>query len=238
MPPPLRHLTRRVAPRQGSVSRATRAGASRCRAAALKLAFGLVLALPWLGACATGRAAPDTASAGPEAPAAAPAARLPDPVWLTDARQISILPVAALGGRLETRQLIQGIYKGQSYAMDVVIDADAGHFSLIALNGFGTQIFDLEYDAAGLRYESGLPIGKLKPEYLMADFQLCYFPAGALRGMLEAAGLGFDQEGQGTRWRRTVRDGAAAIIEIERTGSELNYRNLLRGYSYHIQEGS
>ena len=70
----------------------------------------------------------------------------------------------------------------------------------------------------------------------MADYQLCYFPAPAVKAKVEAAGLGFEEGGQGAGLRRTVRDGSTAIIEIERRDGVLHYRNLLRGYAYHITE--
>lgn len=158
------------------------------------------------------------------------------PVWLTNQKSITILPVSALAGTLVLQQQIEGDYQGQGYVMQTVIDADESHFSLIALNSFGTQVFDLEYDDLGIRYESGLPIGNIKCEYLMADFQLCYFPAPALEAMISAAGLEFAETGDGASLRRTVSDAGQLIIEIERRDGILHYRNLLRGYAYHISE--
>ena len=161
------------------------------------------------------------------------------PVWLTNQKSIQILPVAALGQTLERRQQIVGDFQGQTLVMDALIEATTDHFSLIVLNSFGNQIFDLEYDSQGIRCDSPLPLGKIKPEYLMADWQLCYFPRAAVATMLHDSGLRLVESDSGDNRRRTVYDGDQLIIDISRDGSGvLHYRNLLRGYAYTITEGN
>jgi hypothetical protein len=164
----------------------------------------------------------------------------PAPVWITNQKAVVILPPAALSTSLELQQQIEGDFQGQTYVMQTVVDAAPDHFSLYALNAFGTQVFELQYEASGVRYSTGLPIPNFKPEYLLADWQLCFFPAPAVAGMLRSAGLDFaETRAADGGWTRRVRDGGAAIIEI--TGDAagtVRYRNLLRGYAYTITQGN
>jgi hypothetical protein len=164
----------------------------------------------------------------------------PAPVWITNQKAVAILPPAALPAPLELQQQIEGDFQGQTYVMQTVVDAAPDHFSLYALNAFGTQVFELQYEASGVRYSTGLPIPNFKAEYLLADWQLCFFPAEAVAGMLKSAGLDFEESrADGGAWTRSVRDGGATIIEIAGdTAGTVRYRNLLRGYAYTITQGN
>lgn len=127
---------------------------------------------------------------------------------------------------------MEGSYQKQVYYMDVLLQADSTSFLLLAFNSFGTQIFELSYDKNGTRYNTGLPIGKMKPEYLIADFQIAFYPAAAVEGMLKAAGLGFSVTKEGENSVRRVYDGDQILIEAQLGPTVSVYRNLLRGYEY------
>ena len=77
----------------------------------------------------------------------------------------------------------------------------------------------------------------MKPEYIVADFELCYYKAEAVRGMLDRAGLGFCEMRKDSSLFRTVTSGSDTIVTIERTRENLHLKNHLRGYEYNIRYG-
>jgi hypothetical protein len=77
----------------------------------------------------------------------------------------------------------------------------------------------------------------LKPEYIVADFQFCFYRADALEAALESCGLALTTErrpggAEGPVEARTISDGKKSIIEIEKTKNAVRYRNHVRGYAY------
>lgn len=184
-------------------------------------------ALACLGLAALALAA--CQSAPPPGAAAGPA---PRPVWLTDQKSISLLDNSVLAAGIDLRRQVEGRYKASTYYMDVAVQAGPDSFLLLAFNAFGTQLFELDYDREGVRYQTGLPVGAIKAEYLVADFQIALYPAAAVRGMLGAAGLRFEEgTAEGEPFRR-VWDGERLIVDVRLGPGEWRYRNLLRDYEY------
>jgi hypothetical protein len=168
---------------------------------------------------------------------------MPDPsrdrqvsrVYLTDSQTIRLLPPSALGRDFESYQQIEGSYRGESHYLEVYVQADRERLVMVAYNSFGAKVFEMEQAADWLRFSAALSPGRIKPEYILADFQLCFFPAGPLRRNLSAAGLSFEEQREGEALLRTVSSEGRIIIEIRRTAGEVRYRNLLRGYQYIVR---
>jgi len=71
----------------------------------------------------------------------------------------------------------------------------------------------------------------MKPEYIIADFQLCFYSAAALRKAVEDCGLSFDNSGNSRR----IFKGKTVIIEIEKSRNTVKLTNHLRGYKYTLE---
>ncbi len=183
---------------------------------ALSIAFGAALA----SGCAGG-------------PSPARAIR---PVFLTNAKSIVLLPTQALGGTVEVRQLMEGRYGSMTYSLEAYVKAGPEEIAMVALSGFGTEVYSLTYRNSGIEFTAVPFAGNPKPEYLVADFQLCYFPAAAVSSMVGAAGLAFTETKTDDGWRREVRDGDAVVIGVSRRGATIEFENRLRGYGYTIRE--
>jgi hypothetical protein len=75
-----------------------------------------------------------------------------------------------------------------------------GTMTIVGLSAMGVRIFTIKYDGQSTSVENTLPIPpQLTPERLLADFQLVYWPLGALRPPLEAAGWKVTEPAPGTR---------------------------------------
>ena len=157
-------------------------------------------------------------------------------VSLTNSTTLEILPPSAMGGPFESYQQVEGSYRGQTYYLDTYVSADDERFLMLAFNSFGTKVFELEYTGSSVRFTAAFSTGSMKPEYILADFQLCFFPAEAVRKNVTAAGLSFEERKEGDALIRTVSTEGRLIIEIRRTAGEVRYNNVLRGYQYIIRE--
>jgi hypothetical protein len=98
----------------------------------------------------------------------------------------------------------------------------------------------LSYDGLSVFLDSPYFPSSLKPEYVIADFQFCFYCPDVLTETLKTIGLTFgvskvEVPEIGFVERRTILSGTKKIIEIEKTPNMIRYNNLLRGYSYTLE---
>jgi hypothetical protein len=79
-----------------------------------------------------------------------------------------------------------------------------------------------------------------KPEYIIADFQLCFYRSDAVSRALKDCGLKFQVEkhvddGGETAETRVIFDGKTGIIEIEKRKTAVRFINHVRGYAYTLE---
>jgi hypothetical protein len=154
------------------------------------------------------------------------------PVHLTDNAKFELLPPSAIETPFDGPQQISGEYGGNEYLMDAWTIADETKIDIVVYTSMAVQVATLSYDGTSASLKSSLFPKSLKPEYIIADFQLVYYKSQALAPALAAAGLTFREEGN----VRTVSgpDGAE-IIKITKTGGTVVYQNKLRKYSYTLR---
>ena len=89
-----------------------------------------------------------------------------------------------------------------------------------------------------------IDVEKMKPEYVLADFQACFYPFEALQKNFDKYGFDFDElrtAGSGEPppdFERTLTDNGKVILRIVRKANEIDLVNELRHYKYHITLGS
>ena len=93
----------------------------------------------------------------------------------------------------------------------------------------------------GVKAESSvLDVTKMKAEYLVADFQVCFYPFAALKENFEKAGFTFvesrDVSAAGD-YVRTLKVGDRVILVATKKAREVSLVNELRKYSYRITLG-
>jgi len=71
----------------------------------------------------------------------------------------------------------------------------------------------------------------LKPEYIIADFQLCFYNTSALTRALEECGLSIENSEN----NRRILSGKTVIIEINKSRDTVRLVNHLRGYTYTLE---
>jgi hypothetical protein len=163
--------------------------------------------------------------------------RRPKPVYITDDRALPLLDTALLDRSLELSQRVKGSYGGKVYFLEVYSKADAEGLDMVGLNSLGTEVMDISYSKSkGIRLSNKLGAPGFKPEYVVADFQIAYYPFEAVRAALEPYGLDFElRVGDGSE-SRVLSRGGRVILAVERLPGGLRLTNTLRGYSYDVQE--
>ncbi|MDR2741769.1 MAG: DUF3261 domain-containing protein [Treponema sp.] len=137
-------------------------------------------------------------------------------------------------------QQITGNYENHEWVMEAWVQADETQINMGLFNSFGGTLGDLSFRGQEIHFTSGVLPDSLKPEYILADFQFCFYKPEALAAALEDAGLTLVTERQvagdgGFRETRTIFDGKDRIIDIEKTPSSVRYTNHLRGYAYTLE---
>ena len=153
--------------------------------------------------------------------------------WLTNSKKFTLLPPHDIEAPFDSQQIISASYGGRDYQFTAWVKADETGLEMTLVNDLGASMGELSYRDGTLSFSSTVFPASLKPEYIVADFQLCFYNAGKLRLTLEKQGLSLEDTGSARR----VLNGNTAIIEIEKKPNSVKFVNNLRGYAYTI-EGS
>ena len=154
-------------------------------------------------------------------------------VWLTDGSKYILLPPENIEHPLDMPQFVSASYGGKDYYLNTWVKADAAGLNITIINELGANMGELAYRDGKVSFASSAFPPSLRPEYIVADFQLCFYKASALRQTLETCGLSFEDSGSG---RRILQD-KKVIVEIEKTRNVIRFVNYLREYLY-ILEGN
>jgi hypothetical protein len=167
------------------------------------------------------------------------------PVYYSDNRSVALLPTSAMTEKLDMPQHLRGEFTQQdgslkSFEGDSWVRANDTILSIMLFSGFGTTIAEITYGKDSVHFESSvMDVEKMKAEYVLADFQVCFYPYKALKDNFEEAGFVFEESRGGANldYVRTLKDGNTLVLTAERKGKEITLVNSLRHYSYHITLG-
>ena len=151
--------------------------------------------------------------------------------FLTDDSKYYLLPPGDIAKPIDMAQFVSASFSGHDYFMNTWVKADETGVEIILFNDFGAGMGELVFKKDELHFSSLVFPKSLKPEYIVADFQLCFYDPLLLKTALKKSGLVFETEGR----KRRVLKGRNLIIEIEETDEEVKLVNHLRGYSYALE---
>jgi len=152
-------------------------------------------------------------------------------VYLADGARFVLLPTAAIEKPMDMAQFISASFMDQSHFFQAWVRANETAMDITLFNELGAAMGDLSYRDGIISFYSRVLPRSLRPEYIVADFQLCFYDTALLRRSLEEAGLSLAVQGN-TRRIYNRRD---LIIEIERAPGKVNFINHLRGYTYTLE---
>jgi len=128
-------------------------------------------------------------------------------------------------------QHISASYNRQSFYFSSWIFADENGIDISLFNELGAAMGELSYREGVVNLSSAVFPKSLKPEYIVADFQLCFYDPELLGKALKDCGLVLETQNN----NRRIYSGKNLIIEIEKTYGAVKLVNRLRGYSYTLE---
>jgi len=165
---------------------------------------------------------------------------VPSSVKIAPDLVLAMPQVADLGRPVEVSQLVTVHYGQQSFAFEVHIQATPEHFLFVGLDLMGRKMITIDWTKDKINYEkaSWVP-SELRPENILADIVLLYWPAAIVRQGLATSG-GKLLAGKNSRtvmlrdkkiWRADYRP----TVKNDLWSGKLHYRNLARGYEFDVQ---
>ena len=152
-------------------------------------------------------------------------------IWLTDSKKFTLLPPSDIDVPLDSQQIISASYGGQDFQFIAWVSADETGLDMTLVNELGVSMGELSYRDGAVSFSSSVFPKFLKPEYIVADFQFCFYNDQKLRQTLEESGLSLEK----TETGRRILKGDTVIIEIEKSQNIVKFINYLRGYAYTIE---
>lgn len=162
------------------------------------------------------------------------------PVYYSDNRSINLLPTSVMTNPIDMAQRLEGYFAKpdgdtSSFSGDTWVRANDSILSINLFSSFGTTIAELTYDKDSVSLSSSFIDGeKMKAEYVLADFQVCFYPFEALKKNFEQSGFEFLEVSEGGNFERTLLENGSVILRVKKSGSEIDLVNDLRKYRYHI----
>lgn len=151
--------------------------------------------------------------------------------YLSNDSQFFLLPPDCIENSMDMAQLVSASYEGRSYFINAWVKADKTGIEMSFFNELGAGMGNLSYRDGHVFFSSPVLPKSLKPEYIVADFQLCFYNVHSLGQALEESGLYLEN----TENRRSIYQKKTIIIEIERIRNTVRFINHLRGYSYTLE---
>ena len=164
---------------------------------------------------------------------------------LTDSAKFVLLPPGGIEHDMDMLQFLSAEFGGNSYFFNAWVKADKNAVEMVLFNEMGASMGELSYRSGSVHFTSTV-IPKtvtryIKPEFIIADFQLCFYDPFLLGKSLKDCGLvletgdaDFGDDSQLAQWRRIL-SGNEVIIEIKKTLNTVELTNHLRGYAYTLE---
>jgi hypothetical protein len=149
-------------------------------------------------------------------------------VWLANNSKFVLLPPKKIEKPMDMAQFISASWQGSEFYFNAWVKADENGMEISLFNELGANLGSLSYKENSLSFSSPVLPKSLQPEYIVADFQLCFYKTDALSEALEKCGLVLEID----KAVRRIQKGNDIIIEIELKQDAVILKNKLRGYSY------
>ena len=152
-------------------------------------------------------------------------------VRLTDDSQYALLPPENIEKPIDNHQLVTASYGGRAYQINAWVKADETGIDMTLMNELGANMGELSYRDGAVSLSTPMLPKFIGGEYIIADFQFCFYNIPALREALESCGLSLVE----TKTGRHVLQEKTLVIEIEKKPNVVRLVNHLRGYAYTLE---
>ena len=111
------------------------------------------------------------------------------------------------------------------------VKADTSSIEMVMLNELGAGIGELIFTDQTISFSSIVFPESIRPEYIVADFQLCFYNVDSVQMALKKCGLYMETTGT----TRRIFQGKNLIYEITGNSGSISLVNHLRGYTYTLE---
>jgi len=154
-------------------------------------------------------------------------------VWMTNSSKFILLPARNIENPINSFQMLSASYDKQEFQVNALVIADDTGMNMTLFNELGANMGELSWRNGEISFSSSVFPNALKPEYIIADFQLCFYNSAALGKALNDCGLLLEETGN----TRRILQGKKLIIEITKDENSVKIINHLRGYFYSLEGG-
>ena len=156
-------------------------------------------------------------------------------VDITENSKFVLLPTEGIEKAIDMVQQLSFEYNGQTYFLNSYVKANENEIEMAFFNELGKSMAELSYRNGSANFSSSIfqrfVIQFIKPEYIIADFQFCFYDPVLLGNVLKDIGLVLEvRDGS-----RRIFSGNEVIIEIKKTQNAVKLVNNLRGYTYTLE---
>ena len=156
-------------------------------------------------------------------------------VDLTDNSKFVLLAPGGIEQAMDMVQFLSAIFRNQNYFLNAWVKADENSIEMVFFNELGASMGELSYRNGVIDFSSSVfprsLMRSFKPEYIIADFQLCFYDPFLLIRSLKDCGLILEINESSRR----ILSGNKVIIEIKKTEKTVEFVNYLRGYAYTLE---
>lgn len=163
-----------------------------------------------------------------------------DKIALAPGLQISLPTLDSLNRHVEVVQNVVARYGSRTIAFEGRIDAAPDHFTLVCSDGMGRRAVTVNWTDKGISYEAAPWVpAELRPENMLADLVLIYWPQAALMQAIPDAAITTTASGRNV----TVAGHDVARIDYTPQGGDIwfgksVYQNKLWNYSFTIESAA
>lgn len=145
-----------------------------------------------------------------------------------------------LGRSFEVSQLVTAHYGDQTYVFEGHLSARPDRFLMIGLDTTGRRALTITWTDFGITYEAAPWVpAKLRPENILADMVLLYFPDAVIGKALAASGgtvtTSVSRRVIGVDGKATITADYQPTVPGDPWSGHQHYRNLAWGYELDIQ---
>lgn len=157
-------------------------------------------------------------------------------IFYSDTRFVSLISPQENSLFTEENQHISGTFGDRSFSAESWMRLNDSAIHLMLFGSLGNTLAELIYTKDSVSFKSSLFDGKkIKPEYILADVQFCYYPREVLERHFRNVGFSFVEERQGDVLTRKLLENETLILKMEKTAKRILLKNELRNYSYSIE---
>jgi len=154
-----------------------------------------------------------------------------------------LMPVSDFGNDVKMVQILTSNYNGKENTVDSIVKINNQEMLIIGMSD-AVRLFTIRYNDDGVVADFSPLMGfkKIRPEYIVSDIQLIYYPLKAIQKNLPKNMTVVDVQDK-KMLRREIFYGSEKIVHIKYLDKDIfkadvELDNLERGYSYRIRNNN